>query len=301
MIKIAYSPVYKYHLPKGHRFPMEKYELLPQQLLLEGTVIQDQFFHPIQLTDEMILKTHSEEYLRKLYNLPLPRKEERAIGFPVHKSLIERGKHISHGTLDCAYYAMENGVALNIAGGTHHAFKDRGEGFCIFNDFAIAANILLDRKEVSKILIVDLDVHQGNGTASIFKDDDRVFTFSMHGEKNYPLRKENSDLDCAMPDACQDEEYLDKLSALLPSLISDEKPDLIFYLAGVDVLATDKLGRLNLSLAGCKMRDRIVFEHCRTHNIPVAVSMGGGYSEKLSDLIEAHANTYRVASEIYDY
>ena len=300
MIKIAYSPIYKYHLPKGHRFPMEKYELLPQQLLLEGTVIQEQFFHPIQLTDEMILLTHSKEYLKKLYNLPLPRKEERAIGFPVHNSLIERGKHISHGTLDCAYYAMQNGVALNVAGGTHHAFKDRGEGFCIFNDFAIAANILLHRKEVSKILIVDLDVHQGNGTAAIFKEDDRVFTFSMHGEKNYPLRKEISNLDCELPDGCTDEMYIEKLRELLPSLIQNERPEFIFYLAGVDVLATDKLGRLGLSLEGCKTRDKIVFEHCNKNKIPVAVSMGGGYSEKLSDLIEAHANTYRMASEIYE-
>jgi len=300
MIKIAFSPVYKYHLPKGHRFPMEKYELLPQQLLLEGTVFEDQFFHPKQLTDEMILKTHSEEYLNKLYNLPLPRKEERAIGFPVHKSLIERGKHISHGTLDCAYYAMENGVALNVAGGTHHAFRDRGEGFCVFNDFAIAANILLDRKDVSKILIVDLDVHQGNGTASIFKDDDRVFTFSMHGAKNYPVRKETSDLDCGLPDGCEDEEYLTELKSILPSLIQKVDPDLMMYLSGVDVLASDKLGRLSLSLEGCKARDRFVFEACERSKIPVAVSMGGGYSEKLSDIIEAHANTYRVATEIYD-
>lgn len=299
MIKIAYSPVYKYTLPEGHRFPMDKYELVPEQLLHEGTVSQDNFFHPQQLTQEEILLTHTQEYYAKLHSLPLPRKEERAIGFPVREDLIERGKYIAHGTLECAYHAMENGVSLNVAGGTHHAFADRGEGFCIFNDFAIAANLLLHRNDVKKILIVDLDVHQGNGTAKIFENDDRVFTFSMHGQRNYPVRKEKSDLDIGLPDGCSDDLFLKSLEENLPSVINRVKPDLIFYLSGVDVLAVDKLGRLGMTLAGCKQRDQILFAQASKLEIPVAVSMGGGYAEKIADIIEAHANTFRSAFEIY--
>lgn len=299
LIKIAYSPVYKYQLPDGHRFPMDKYELVPQQLLHEGTVSQEHFFHPQQLTEEQILLTHTKDYYDKLHHLPLERKEERAIGFPVRDDLIDRGKYIAHGTLECAYHAMESGVSLNVAGGTHHAFADRGEGFCIFNDFAIAANLLLYRKELKKILIVDLDVHQGNGTAKIFENDERVFTFSMHGERNYPVRKERSDLDIGMPDGCDDDLFLKTLQETLPALINRVKPDMIFYLSGVDVLAVDKLGRLGMTLAGCRQRDEILFAQAYENGIPVAVSMGGGYAEKISDIIEAHANTFRTAFDIY--
>jgi len=279
---------------------MDKYELIPQQLLHEGLVSQENFFHPIQLTKEEILLTHTEEYFNKLHQLPLPRKEERAIGFPVRDDLIERGKYIAHGTLECAYHAMQNGVSLNVAGGTHHAFKDRGEGFCIFNDFAIASNILLERKEVKQILIVDLDVHQGNGTAKIFENDDRVFTFSMHGEKNYPIRKENSDLDIELPDGCSDELYLSTLKNRLTPVLDSINPDLIFYLSGVDVLSVDKLGRLGLTIRGCKQRDEYTFAEAKNRGIPVGVSMGGGYAEKISDIIEAHANTFRAAFDIFD-
>lgn len=279
---------------------MEKYELVPQQLLHEGLVTEENFFTPIQLTKEEVLLTHTEAYYNSLHALPLPRKQERAIGFPVREDLIERGKFIAHGTLECAYHAMQNGVALNIAGGTHHAFADRGEGFCIFNDFAIASNILLQRNDVQQILIVDLDVHQGNGTAKIFENDRRVFTFSMHGEKNYPVRKEKSDLDIEMPDRCSDEVYLNKLKNILPDLIDQVNPDLIFYLSGVDVLSVDKLGRLGLSIAGCKLRDEITFAEAKKRHIPVAVSMGGGYAERISDIIDAHANTFRSAFDIFD-
>ena len=299
MIRIAYSPVYKYQLPEGHRFPMDKYELVPQQLLHEGTVSQEHFFHPQQLTEEEILLTHTKEYYDQLHQLPLERKAERAIGFPVREDLIDRGKYIAHGTLECAYHAMEDGISLNVAGGTHHAFSDRGEGFCIFNDFAIASNLLLYRKHVKKILIVDLDVHQGNGTAKIFENDNRVFTFSMHGERNYPVRKESSDLDIGLPDGCDDDLFLKTLEKTLPELINRVNPSLIFYLSGVDVLAVDKLGRLGLTLAGCKQRDEIVFAQAYKNEIPVAVSMGGGYAEKISDIIEAHSNTFRVAFDIY--
>lgn len=280
---------------------MSKYELLPEQLLYEGAVTPDQLFHPPQIGRADILLTHTEDYLTKLEQLSLSRKEIRDIGFPVTKALIERGKHIANGTLMCAQYAARHGVSMNIAGGTHHAFADRGEGFCVFNDFAITANVLLKNNVYKRILIVDLDVHQGNGNAKLFQQDERVFTFSVHGEKNYPLRKEVSDLDIGLADHTTDDEYLETLFNHLPAIISSFKPQIIFYLAGVDILETDKLGRLSVSREGCKERDRFVFSLCKENQIPVAVSMGGGYSERLVDIVEAHANTFRVAMEVYGY
>ena len=213
--------------------------------------------------------------------------------------LVTRGRHIAMGTLTCARLAMRHGVAMNTAGGTHHAFADHGEGFCVFNDFALAANVLLRENEVRQILVIDLDVHQGNGTARIFSNDPRVFTFSMHGERNYPVRKESSDLDVGLPDGITDKPYLALLEDHLQRLMDRVQPDLVFYLAGVDVLATDKLGRLGLTREGCRMRDRMVFSICQKNQVPVAVSMGGGYSERLADIIEAHANTFRLAQELY--
>ena len=298
-MKIAFSPIYKYELPQGHRFPMEKYELIPEQLLYEGSIEESQFFEPTALPDEQILGTHTLEYLGKLNQLNLSKREIRNIGFPVKRELIIRGKHIAKGTLDCALFAMQDGVAMNVAGGTHHAFADRGEGFCVFNDIALAANVLLSQQLVKKILIVDLDVHQGNGTAKIFEKDPRVFTFSMHGARNYPTRKEQSDLDIGLPDQTNDQLYLSTLKETLPRLMDEVQPDFIFYLAGVDVLATDKLGRLALSMEGCKQRDRLVLEICHRNQIPVAISMGGGYSERLAHIVEAHCNTFREAMRLY--
>ncbi|MEL6842707.1 MAG: histone deacetylase [Bacteroidota bacterium] len=298
-LKIAYSPIYKYQLPDGHRFPMEKYELIPEQLLYEGTITEDNLFHPPALDDETILLTHDAEYWRRLQQLELTRKEIRKIGFPLSENLVRRGTHIANGTILCAKYAQQFGVAMNVAGGTHHSFTDHGEGFCLLNDIAIASNYFLREGLASKILVVDLDVHQGNGTAKIFENEDRVFTFSMHGAKNYPLRKEQSDLDIGLPDKTTDEPYLKQLRETLPRLIDQVEPDLIFYLSGVDVLATDKLGRLSMSMEGCKERDRFVFEQCRKNEIPVAVSMGGGYSVRVAHIVEAHANTFRVAQELY--
>lgn len=299
-MKVAFSPVYTYQkLPEGHRFPMEKYDLIPAQLLHDGTLTESDFFHPEALSEVEILRTHTAEYWEKLKTGTLSRHEIRALGFPFHESLVQRGRHIAKGSLDCARYAMQDGVSLNVAGGTHHSFADRGEGFCMFNDFAIASNELLHAGEVDKIMIVDLDVHQGNGTASIFGNEPRVFTFSMHGEHNYPLKKEKSDFDLGVPDGIEDENYLKLLYDTLPGLIEDVKPDLIFYLSGVDVLKSDKLGRLALSKSGCRQRDEFVFKTCKSKGIPVAVSMGGGYSVKIADIIEAHANTFRVAKAIY--
>ena len=299
MLKIAYSPIYKHHLPEGHRFPMIKYELIPEQLLYEGTATDDNFFTPSPLDEPTILTTHNADYWHRLKNLQLTRKEERATGFPLSKGLVEREIVIAKGTIDCALYAQKYGVAMNVAGGTHHAFTYKGEGFCLLNDFAIAANYLLDHGLAQKILIVDLDVHQGNGTAEIFKNKDAVFTFSMHGAHNYPLRKEQSDLDIGLLDGTPDEVYLPKLEEILPTLIDMVMPDFIFYLSGVDVLATDKLGRLGLTQQGCKERDRMVLELCKKNNIPVAISMGGGYSPRIAHIVDAHVNTFRLAQELF--
>lgn len=300
MLSIAFSPIYKYSLPAGHRFPMEKYELLPEQLLYEGTITPAAFFHPDPISEAVILRTHTSEYWNKLKEGNLSRKEIRAIGFPMRPDLIARGRVIAAGTIECARIAQQRGVALNVAGGTHHAFSDRGEGFCVFNDIAIAATELLRSGAIKKALVVDLDVHQGNGTAAIFTGEKRVFTFSIHGERNYPLRKEVSDLDIGLPDKTGDRVYLDTLREVLPGLLDQEKPDIVFFLSGVDILESDKLGRLSVSIAGCKERDRIVFTACRERHIPVAVSMGGGYSKQLAHIIEAHANTYRVAADIFE-
>ncbi len=278
---------------------MIKYELIPEQLVYEGTVHESQFFHPDLLTEEEILWTHDPEFWEKLKTLTLTPKEIRKIGFPLSEALITRGRHISKGTIQCALYAQKYGVAMNIAGGTHHSFTNRGEGFCILNDFAIAANYLLQHQLAKKILIVDLDVHQGNGTAQIFRNEKAVFTFSVHGAKNYPVRKEKSDLDIGLPDKTEDKFYLETVQNTLPRLLDQVQPDFIFYLAGVDILATDKLGRLAVSREGCRQRDQFVLNLCKKNNIPVAVSMGGGYSVKITDIVEAHANTFRVAQNIY--
>lgn len=278
---------------------MIKYELIPEQLIYEGTVSEDQFFHPEPLSDEQLLLTHTAEFLDKLKNQTLSAKEIRAIGFPMTPLLIQRGRHIANGTLQCAKYAMEHGVAMNIAGGTHHSFADHGEGFCIYNDIALSAHNLLATGKIKKALVVDLDVHQGNGTAKIFEGDNRVYTWSMHGERNYPTRKENSDLDTALPDKTEDALYLKTVKDILPRLIDEVEPDIVFYLSGVDILESDKLGRLSVSITGCKERDKIVLETCKKNNLPVAISMGGGYSPRIVDIIDAHANTYRLAQEIW--
>ena len=299
MLKIAFHPIYKHPLPEGHRFPMEKYDLLPKQLLHEGTCEQQHFFEPKPADLEDILSVHTKEYVENLTNLTLDRRAIRKTGFPLSQELVDREIIIAGGTLEGCHYALENGISMNIAGGTHHAYSDHGEAFCLLHDQAIAARYLQKKKLAEKILIIDLDVHQGNGTAEIFQNDDSVFTFSMHGKGNYPFRKEISDLDIEVPDGSKDEYYLETLKEILPDLIEKVQPDFIFYLCGVDILETDKLGRLACSIEGCKERDRFVLQTCHDLKIPVQCSMGGGYSPEIKIIIEAHANTYRLAQNIY--
>lgn len=299
MLKIAYCPLYHHPLPEGHRFPMAKYSLIPEQLLYEGTCTQENFFAPGQLSESQILRTHAAEYWQKLKEVNLSRAEERRTGFPLSEQLVQREITICKGTIDNCKFALEHGISMNIAGGTHHAYADRGEGFCLLNDIAMASHWLLDQGLAQQILVVDLDVHQGNGTAKIMEDEPRVFTFSMHGEKNYPMKKEHSDLDIELPDGTDDSFYLKTLQTHLPRLIDEVQPDFIFFQSGVDVLETDKLGRLGMSINGCKERDRFVLEACHKNNLPVAVNMGGGYSPRLADIIDAHVNTFRLAQEIW--
>ena len=316
-MRIAFAPNYVLPLPAGHRFPMLKYELLPEQLLREGTATAHDFFVPDPPALADVLLTHEADYLRRLLAGELTRAEERASGFPWSRALAAREMTLLGGTIGCARFALAGagdsgiggggGVALNIAGGTHHAFADRPEGFCLLNDQAVAANWLLRHEpaRVRQILIIDLDVHQGNGTAVLFRHERRVFTFSMHGARNFPGRKEASDLDVALPDGTTDTDYLARLAELLPRLLDGDealaapKPDFVFYLSGVDVLATDKLGHLALTRAGCRARDELVLSACHRRGLPTVVCMGGGYSERLADIVEAHANTYRVAAGLW--
>ncbi|MCR9226719.1 MAG: histone deacetylase [Flavobacteriaceae bacterium] len=300
MLKIAYHPIYKHPLPEGHRFPMIKYGLLPQQLLYEGTCSEDNFFEPSIPEDHHILAVHKESYYTNLVALELTKSEARKIGFPLSDELVKREHIIADGTIKGCHFAFEHGIAMNIAGGTHHAYSDRGEAFCMLNDQAIGAKYLLNHKLAEKILLVDLDVHQGNGTAEIFKTDHSVFTFSMHGKGNYPFKKEVSDLDIPLEKGTTDDEYLSILKKTLPELLEQVRPNFIFYLCGVDVLESDKLGTLSLTLEGCKERDRFVLQTCHDSQIPVQCSMGGGYSPDIKIIVEAHANTFRSAKDIYE-
>jgi acetoin utilization deacetylase AcuC-like enzyme len=299
MLKIAFDPIFAHPLPEGHRFPMLKYELIPAQLLHEGLISEENLFSPQPLDEETILWTHDQQYWEQLRDLTLTAKEQRRIGFPLNAHLVEREIRIAKGTIDGCHYAMENGVSFNVAGGTHHAGTNWGEGFCMLNDQAIAANYLLHHGLAKSILIIDLDVHQGNGTAQIFEHEQRVFTFSMHGANNFPARKEKSDLDIPLPDGVTDDEFLSIVQEQVPKLIAQQKPDFIFYLAGVDVLKSDKLGKLALSQEACKQRDYLVLNACKQAGIPVQVSMGGGYSPQIKDIVDAHCNTYRVALDLY--
>ena len=278
---------------------MEKYDLLPDQLMHEGVVSKANFFTPRFLTEEEILSIHDQDYWERLKSLQLTKSEQRASGFPLSQELVNREIQIAAGTIQCAEFALEHRVSMNVAGGTHHAYADRAEGFCLLNDLAIASRYLLDKGLSERVLIVDLDVHQGNGTAKIFENESQVFTFSIHGDKNYPGKKEKSDLDIGIADGTTDGEYLKILEKNLNNLISDFKPDFIFYQSGVDVLATDKLGRLGLTIEGCRKRDELVIGSAQSNQIPLVACMGGGYSQDIKVILEAHSNTFKIAQRTF--
>lgn len=299
MLKVAWSPEYNHPLPENHRFPMVKYDLIREQLLYEGTISESHLFSTEVLEDEWILSTHESEYLRRLNELTLPRPAIRRIGFPLSEAIVKREKIIARAAVQCSLYALQYGISMNTAGGTHHAFHDRGEGFCIFNDIAIAANYLLSRGMCNRVLVVDLDVHQGNGTAAIFQHDPRVFTFSMHNRHNYPFQKESSDLDVGLEDGVGDQGYLEILQKNLDEIMEKFHPDFVIFQSGVDVLEGDRLGRLRLTIEGCKRRDRLVLEVMKKGRVPVMICMGGGYSVQLRRIVEAHANTFREAQDLF--
>ena len=293
MLKIAFDPTYILPLSEDHRFPMLKYELIPEQLVYEGIVDKENFFSPSKISDHWVEMAHDKKYIQNFNQLKLTKSEIRKTGFPLTKELVEREYIITEGTRKCVDFAIANGAAANIAGGTHHAFRDRGEGFCLFNDVAISCFYAIKELLIEKILIIDLDVHQGNGTAAIMQNLDSVFTFSMHGKNNYPFKKEISDLDIELEDKIDDSNYLKLLNNNINKISKKISPEIIFYISGVDILSTDKLGRLNVSRDGCKKRDEIVYEYAYKNNLPIVTSMGGGYSEKIYDIVEAHCNTFR--------
>jgi len=296
---VAFHPVYKHPVPEGHRFPMDKYELLPQQLLREGIVTERDLFAPEPASLSSVYAVHDKDYIDRYVAGRLSDREARRIGFRQSALLVERELRLTQGSVDGALKALDAGIAFNIAGGTHHACRNHGEGFCMIHDQAVAAQYLLDHGKAGQVLFIDLDVHQGNGTADIFRDEERVFTFSMHGKHNYPFHKEKSDWDIGLEDGTTDSHYLEQLAQALPVLIDRVKPDFIFYQAGVDILHTDKMGRMACTLEGCRQRDEMVLYTARRHGIPLQCSMGGSYSPQIRTIVEAHTNTYRVAQELY--
>ncbi len=296
MLRIAWHPSYRHPLPESHRFPMEKYDLVVQQLLWEGTATEADLHAPQPAGDADVLLAHDPGWWQRLKSGAISRQEEQCIGFPWSTGLIERELRITQGSIDGARYALKHGVALNAAGGTHHAGLDYASGFCLLNDLAVALRVLLRDGAIRRALVVDLDVHQGDGTAQIFAGDPHVFTWSVHGAKNFPYRKQHSDRDDALPDGTADDAYLELIAQQLPRLINRVQPDLIWFLSGVDVLDSDRLGRLALTREGCRQRDNLVLETCWRRSIPLSISLVGGYSPRISDIVEAHANTFRLAA-----
>ncbi|QSE96118.1 histone deacetylase family protein [Fulvivirga lutea] len=299
MIRLAFSDKYIYELPEGHRFPIDKYETVKEQLVYEGTIKESQVVDPGLVDEKWILQVHTEKYWKSLATLTISEKERKKIGLPVTELSVKRARNSVAGTLFAINEALEHGLGINLSGGTHHAYESHGEGFCVLNDLAIGSKYLLNQNLATKVLIVDLDVHQGNGTAHIFRNDESVFTFSMHGKGNYPLKKEQSDLDIEMPHNVTDDEYLAKLQTVLPYLIEKVSPDFILYQSGVDVMEGDRLGKMALTKEGVKLRDSFVLNCAKRNGIPVAVTMGGGYSAKFTNLVEAHCNTVRIGLNLY--
>jgi acetoin utilization deacetylase AcuC-like enzyme len=296
--RLYYSPYYYADIGEGHVFPIRKFELVKDLLLKEGTLRKDEVFEPEPARIEDLLLVHIEDYITRLMEGTLSAKEIRKLGLPWSKSLVRRSFHAISGTINAARAAMESGIASNLAGGTHHAYPDRGEGFCVLNDVAVAIRVLQREKRAERVLIVDCDVHQGNGTAFIFKDSPEVFTFSMHGAKNYPLFKETSNLDIELADGTGDEEFLETLEQALPRIFIHD-PDILFYLGGADPYEKDKLGRLKLTQAGLMRRDEIVLEFAKEHHTPIVTTMSGGYALDINDTVEIHANTIRAVKRVF--
>ena len=294
-MRVCYSDRYLIELSPTHIFPIRKYRLVRDRLLEEGTLTHWHLIEPPLASDEDILLVHTPDYWQRVVTGTLTAAEVRRLGFPWSESLVRRSRASVQGTLIAARHALRDGIASNLAGGTHHAYADHGEGYCVLNDIAIATRVLQRDGLLRRVAIIDCDVHQGNGTAAIFNDDRDVFTFSIHGEKNYPLRKEISRVDVALKDGAGDEEYHAALSEHVPVILSRFQPELVFYQAGVDPYEHDRLGKLRLTLEGLKERDQFVIGACRAAEVPVVTTMGGGYAKDINDTVEAHCNTVRVA------
>jgi acetoin utilization deacetylase AcuC-like enzyme len=298
-MKLFYCDEFVLPLPPGHRFPMEKYRLLRERLQASGEFLDDDFLTPPAATFAELTRAHAPDYVLRVEQGELTPQEIRVIGFPWSPEMVERSKRSSGATLAACRTALSEGASANLAGGTHHAFYDRGEGYCVFNDAAIAARTLVAESIVERVLIVDCDVHQGNGTAAILSGDDHIFTFSIHGAKNFPFRKETSDLDIELADGTDDMAYEQALARGLSQSFVANRPQLVIYLAGADPFEDDKLGKLKLTKRGLIRRDEMVFEYCRARNVPVAIAMAGGYARNIHDTVEIHANTVIAARKIY--
>ena len=296
--RLFYSPYYYAEIGEGHVFPIRKFELVRDRLLAEGTLRADEVIEPSPAAVEDLHLVHTEDYVTRLSEGRLTEKEVRKLGLPWSRSLVRRSFHAISGTIMAAREAMHSGIASNLAGGTHHAYPDRGEGFCVFNDVALAIRVLQRERLAERFLIIDLDVHQGDGTAFIFAEDDAVFTFSMHGAKNYPLFKQASSLDIELPDDTADADYLATLESALER-VRVHSPDVIFYLAGADPFAGDKLGRLGLSIDGLLRRDEMVLEFARAESAPVVTTMSGGYAAEIEQTVEIHCNTIRAVKDVF--
>jgi acetoin utilization deacetylase AcuC-like enzyme len=298
-MRVSYTPRYYADIGEGHVFPIRKFELVRDRLLREGTLAPSEIVEPREASVGDVLLVHTEDYVTRLRAGALTPREIRRLGLPWSKALVRRSFLAVAGTINAARFALEDGAGANLAGGTHHAFPDHGEGFCVLNDVAIAVRVLRREGRIRRAAVVDLDVHQGNGTASIFAEDASVFTFSMHGAKNYPLFKLRSALDVELADGTGDDEYLDTLMRHLPRVFEHE-PDIVFYLGGADPFVGDRLGRLSLSIKGLRARDEFVLRECRQHRVPVATVMSGGYGEDINDTVEIHCNTIRAAKGVFD-
>ena len=298
-MRAFFCDTYEMPLPPGHRFPLPKYRLLRARLLELGVLSAEELEESALIDRALLLLAHTPEYLEAVFSGALREAEQRRLGFSWSEALLARSRASVFGTVAAARAALEDGVAGNLAGGTHHAHADRGAGFCVFNDIAVAARALQREGLIDRALVVDLDVHQGDGTASIFAGDASVFTFSMHGAKNFPFRKERSSLDVELADGCTDSEYIAELTRHLPRALEQARPDIVFFQAGVDPLEDDTLGRLDVSLAGLRLRDRIVALAARERGIPLVLTLGGGYARPIDLSVEAHVATWRETRSVF--